>query len=53
MRKLKIPIPPLQTQQKIISEVRNRQNKAEQLEKEAKMLLEETKERVKRIMLEN
>ncbi|VUT27925.1 MAG: EcoKI restriction-modification system protein HsdS [Candidatus Syntrophoarchaeum sp. GoM_oil] len=46
-----IPLPSLQIQNKIANEVKARMQKAEQLQKEAKEVLEEAKERVERIIL--
>lgn len=51
IRALKTPIPPLQIQNKIAEEVKQRMQKAEQLQKEAKEVLEEAKERAERIIL--
>jgi len=50
---LKIPLPPLSTQNKIAEEVRRRMQKAERLQKEAKQLLQESKEKVEKIILKN
>ena len=51
IRALKIPLPPLEIQNKIADEVKARMQKAEQLQKEAKEVLEEAKERVEKIIL--
>jgi restriction endonuclease S subunit len=48
---IKIPLPPLQIQNNIANEVKARMQKAEQLQKEAKTVLEEAKERVERVIL--
>ena len=48
---IKIPLPPLAVQNKIADEVKTRMQKAVQLQKEAKEVLEEAKERVERIIL--
>lgn len=46
-----IPLPSLQIQNKIAEEVKARMQKSEQLQKEAKEVLEEAKERVERIII--
>lgn len=46
-----IPLPPLSIQNKIADEVKARMQKSEQLQKEAKEVLEEAKERVERIIM--
>jgi restriction endonuclease S subunit len=51
LRSLWIILPPLQIQNKIAEEVKQRMQKAEQLQKEAKEVLEEAKERAERIIL--
>ena len=51
LRSLWIILPPLQIQNKIAEEVKQRMQKAEQLHKEAKEVLEEAKERAERIIL--
>ena len=51
LNSLLIPLPPLSIQNKIADEVKARMQKAEQLQKEAKEVLEEAKERVERIIL--
>jgi len=48
---LKIPLPPLDKQNKIAEEVKRRMQKAEQLQKEAKEVLEKAKEKVENIIL--
>ena len=48
---LLIPVPSNETQNKIAGEIKARMQKAEQLRKEAKEVLEEAKERVERIIL--
>ena len=48
---LKIPIPPLEIQNKIAEEVKRRMQKAEQLQKEAKEILEKAKQEVENIIL--
>jgi len=50
---LKIPLPPLEIQNKIAEEVKARMQKAEKLQEEAKSILEEAKEKVERIILGN
>ena len=49
----KIPFPPLSIQNKIADEVKRRMLKAETLQTEAKQLLQEAKEKVEKIILEN
>lgn len=51
LKKVIVPLPPLSIQYKIADEVKRRMQKAEQLKKEAKEVLEEAKERVERIIL--
>jgi type I restriction enzyme M protein len=48
---VKIPLPPLEIQNKIAEEVKKRMKKAEQLQKEAKEILERAKQEVERIIL--
>lgn len=48
---IKIPLPPIAIQNKIAEEVKNRMQKAEQLQKEAKDELEKAKQEVERIIL--
>jgi type I restriction enzyme S subunit len=48
---LKIPLPPLSVQNKIADEVKKRMQKAEQLQKESKELLEKAKLEVEKIIL--
>lgn len=48
---LKIPLPPLSVQNKIAEEVKRRMQKAEQLQKEAKEILEKAKQEVENIIL--
>ncbi len=48
---LKIPLPPLEIQNKIAEEVKVRMQKAKRLQEEAKSILEEAKEKVERIIL--
>jgi len=48
---LKIPLPPLEVQNKIAEEVKKRMKKAEQLQKEAKEVLVKTKQEVENIIL--
>jgi len=50
LKKLIIPIPPLEIQQKIAKEVKSRMRKAKQLQEEAKNILEEAKSGVERII---
>ena len=47
----KIPLPPVDVQNKIAEEVKRRMQKAEQLQKEAKEELEKAKQEVERIIL--
>ena len=47
---IKIPYPPLKIQNKIAEEVKRRMQKAEILQKEAKQLLQEAKEKVEKII---
>ena len=49
--KIKIPLPPLEIQNKIAEEVKRRMEKAEQLQKEAKEVLERAKQEVENIIL--
>ncbi len=51
IRKLKIPFPPLEIQNKIADEVKRRMGKAEQLQEEAKEVLEKAKREVEDIIL--
>ena len=51
IRALKIPTPSFETQNKIAEEIKARMQKAEQLRKEAKEVLDKVKERVERIIL--
>lgn len=51
-KNLKIPIPPLEVQKKIAAEISNRREKAKQLQKEAKEVLEKAKREVERVILE-
>lgn len=51
LKNIIVPLPPLETQNKIAEEVKARMQKAEQLQKEAKKVLEKAKERVERIIL--
>ena len=51
LKNIIVPLPPLETQNKIAEEVKARMQKAEQLQKEAKEVFEEAKERVERIIL--
>jgi len=53
IRNLIIPIPPLETQNKIAEEVQSRIQKAERLKKEAVQVLEEAKAKVEKIILNN
>lgn len=48
---IKIPLPPLEIQNKIAEEVKRRMQKAEQLQKEAKEILEKAKQEVENIIL--
>lgn len=48
---LKIPLPPLEIQNKIAEEVKKRMQKTEQLQKEAKEILEKAKQKVENIIL--
>ena len=48
---LSIPLPPLELQNKIAEEVKRRMQKAEQLKKEAKEVLERAKQEVENIIL--
>ena len=50
IRALKIPLPPLAVQNKIAEEVKRRMRKAEQLQKEAKDILEKAKEEVEKMI---
>ena len=49
---LKIPLPPLEIQNKIAEEVKRRIQKAEELQKEAKEVLEKAKQEVEKMILE-
>jgi len=49
--KIKIPLPPLKIQNKIAEEVKRRMQKAEELQKEAKEVLEKAKQEVEKIIL--
>jgi len=51
IKSLKIPLPPLSVQDKIAEEVKSRMQKAEQLQKEAKELLENAKEEIEKLIL--
>jgi len=51
IKNLKIPLPPLNIQNKIAEEVKRRMEKAEQLQKEAKEILEKAKQEVENIIL--
>ncbi len=51
IEKIKIPLPPLEIQNKIAEEVRRRMEKAEQLQKEAKEILEKAKQEIENIIL--
>lgn len=51
LSKMKIPLPPLEIQNKIAEEVKRRMQKAEQLQKEAKEDLEKAKQEVEKIIL--
>ena len=51
IEKIKIPLPPLPIQNKIAEEVKRRMQKAEQLQKEAKEVLENAKQEVEKIIL--
>jgi len=51
IRALKIPLPPLSIQNKIAEEIKQRMQKAEQLQKEAKEELEKAKAEVEKIIL--
>ncbi|MBI5573001.1 MAG: restriction endonuclease subunit S [Elusimicrobia bacterium] len=48
----KIPIPPLEIQNKIAEEVKNRQAKAKQLQEESKQILDQAKQEVEKMILE-
>jgi len=50
IRNLKIPLPPLEVQNKIAEEVKRRMQKAEELQKEAKEVLERAKREVENII---
>jgi len=50
---LKIPLPPLEIQNKIAEEVKGRIKKAEQLRKEAREIVEKTKREVEKMILGN
>ncbi|RLE45533.1 N-6 DNA methylase, partial [Candidatus Woesearchaeota archaeon] len=49
--RFKIPLPPLAVQNKIAEEVKRRMQKAEQLQKEAKEVLEKAKQEVEKMIL--
>jgi len=51
LSKLKIPLPPLSVQNKIAEEVKRRMQRAEQLQKDAKEVLEKAKLEVEKIIL--
>ena len=51
IKSLKIPLPALEIQNKIAEEVKRRMQKAEQLQKEAKEVLEKAKQEVENIIL--
>ncbi len=51
VKTIKIPLPPLEIQNKIAEEVKRRMEKAEQLQKEAKEILEKAKQEVENIIL--
>ena len=51
LKKVIVPLPSMSIQNKIAEEIKARMQKAEQLQKEAKTVLEEAKERVERIVL--
>lgn len=51
VKQIKIPLPPLELQNKISEEVKNRMQKAKQLQKEAKEDLEKAKQEVEKIIL--
>lgn len=51
VEKIKIPLPPLEVQNKIAEEVRKRMQKALQLQREAKEILERAKQEVENILL--
>ena len=48
---LKIPLPPLEIQNKIANKIKNMRDEAKQLQKEAKEELQNAKEEVERIIL--
>jgi restriction endonuclease S subunit len=48
---IKIPLPPLEVQNRIAEEVKRRMKKAEQLQKEAKEILKKAKQEVENIIL--
>ncbi|ACV24364.1 N-6 DNA methylase [Methanocaldococcus fervens] len=50
-KKLKIPLPPKEIQDKIAEEVKRRIKKAQQLKKESKKVIEEAKKEVEKILL--
>jgi restriction endonuclease S subunit len=52
VRLIKIPTPPIGTQNKIAEEVKSRQVKAKQLQEEAKQILEQAKQEVEKIILD-
>jgi len=51
LNNLKIPLPPLEIQNKIAEEVKRRMQKAEKLQKEAKEVLEKAKQEVEKMIL--
>lgn len=51
LKKFRIPVPPLEIQNKISSEVKARMAKADQLKEEAKSLLQKAKDKVEKIIL--
>jgi len=51
VEKIKIPIPPFEVQNKIAEEVKRRMKRAEELQKEAKKILEKAKQEVENILL--
>jgi restriction endonuclease S subunit len=53
LSKLKIPMPPIEIQNKIADEVKRRMQKADQLRKEAEEKLEKSKEDVEKLILSN
>jgi len=52
LKTIKIPLPPLEIQNKIAEEVKRRMQKAEQLQKEAKEVLGKAKQEVEKMILE-